>query len=109
MLRSERRTPPALPAPVVTEVAAEPAPQQPLQDSPRARSPAPAPGLMLSVKVHADEEAVQRPEHFGGSVESSDSEAEDAAAQVTRCACRSGLPSACRPDQGTTSGIWDTQ
>lgn len=105
MLRSERRMPPALPAPVVTEEAAEPAPQQPLQDSPRARSPAPAPGLMLSGKVHADEEAVQRPEPFGGAVESSDSEAEDAAAQVTCCTCRSGLPLACRLDQGTTSGV----
>ena len=109
MLRSERTTPPALPAPVVTEEAAEPAPQQPLQDSPRALSPALAPVLMLGGEACGDAEAVLRPEAPGCAVESSDSEAEDAAAQVTRCACRSGLPSACRPDQGTTTGIWDTQ
>ena len=98
-----------LPAPVIAEEVAEPDLRQPLQEFPKALSPAPAPALMLSGKVHADEEAVQRPEAPGCAVDSSESEAEDAAAQVTCCACRSGLPSACRPDLGTTSGIWDTQ
>ena len=89
MLRSERRTPPMLPAPVIV---AEPVLEQPLQESPKARSPAPAPALMLGGKVHADEEAFQRREASGGAVEGSGIEAEGAAAQVTCCACRSGLP-----------------
>ena len=92
MLRSERRVLPVPPVPVVTEEAADPALKQPLRHSPKAQSPALAPVLMLGGKARGDEEAVRRPEASGGGVESGGAEAEDAAAaQVTHCACRSGL------------------
>ena len=81
-----------LPAPVIAEEVAEPAPKQPLQDSPKAPSPAPAPALALGGEACGDAEAVQRPEASASAVESSDSEAGDPPAQVTCCACRSGLP-----------------
>ena len=92
MLRSERRVLPVLPAPAVTEQAADPAPMQHLQDAQKTLSPAVAPVLTLDGQAHGGEEALQRPEASAGAVESSGSEAEDAAAaQVTHCTCRSGL------------------